>query len=80
LPFFLVTRSFLSAVRDLPRRHTGLEDRFLVGMALVACTTFVYASAQVGPKAGFTAMLEGLLGTGLAFIVVVEQLGGRSTR
>jgi RsiW-degrading membrane proteinase PrsW (M82 family) len=76
LPFVLVMRSFVSAVRELPRRGSRLEDGFVVGMALVAGATFVYASALVGPKDAVVAMAEGLLGTAIVFILVVEELGG----
>jgi hypothetical protein len=76
LPFFLVTRSFLSSVRELPRRGGLLEHRFIVGMALVAGATFVYASALVGPKDAAVAMTEGLVGTAIVLGLVMDQLSG----
>jgi RsiW-degrading membrane proteinase PrsW (M82 family) len=74
--FFLVARGFLSAVRELPRRDGRLEEMLVVGMALVAGATFVYASAQVGPKDATAAIAEGLLGTAIVFGLVVDELGG----
>jgi RsiW-degrading membrane proteinase PrsW (M82 family) len=75
VPFVLVTRSFLSAVRELPRPDGRLQRKFVVGMALVAGATFVYASARVGPKHAGVAMAEGLLGTAIVLFMVIDELG-----
>lgn len=75
LPFFLVTRSFLTALGELPRHDGRLQEKFIVGMVLVAGATFVYASAQVGAKGAVVAMAEGLMGTAIAFVLVVDALG-----
>jgi RsiW-degrading membrane proteinase PrsW (M82 family) len=75
VPFVLVTRSFLGAVRELPRRDGRLEQKFVVGMALVAGATFVYASALVGPKDAALSMAEGFLGTAIVLFMVIDELG-----
>jgi RsiW-degrading membrane proteinase PrsW (M82 family) len=74
LPFFFVARSFLSAVRELPDRNGRLDEKIVLGMALVAGATFVYASAQVGPKGAAIAIAEGLAGTIIVLGLVVDQL------
>jgi RsiW-degrading membrane proteinase PrsW (M82 family) len=76
--FWLVTRSFLSAVREQVGRDWRLDDAFVVGMGLVTAGSFVYGSALLGTKAATVAVVEGLAGTILVFGMVMDQLGGRA--
>ena len=65
--------------RRLTRTPRGREGPllrwFLVGLAVVAGASFVYASALAGPAHAATALFEGLLGIAIMAYVFVYELG-----
>ena len=73
--FVLLTRRFVDVLRVLPGREGPLLRWFLVGLAVVAGASFVYASALVGPGHAGTALLEGLLGIAIMAYVFIHELG-----
>jgi hypothetical protein len=74
LVFILLTRRFVDVIRSLPGREGPLARWFLVGLAVVAGASFVYASALVGPWTAATALLEGLFGVAIVAYVFVREL------
>ena len=76
--FFLLTRQFLalvSAARAKERSaHPRLLETFSLGMAIVVGTSFVYASALVGPGPAAAALAEGLLGLAIIIFIFVQEL------
>ena len=72
--FWLIVRSFLSAVREVIGRDVRLADALVVGTALITAATFVYASALVGTKTAAIAVFEGLIATILVFGLVMDHL------
>jgi RsiW-degrading membrane proteinase PrsW (M82 family) len=73
--FVLLTRRFVDVIRSLPGREGPLARWFLVGLAVVAGSSFVYASALVGPGHAATALLEGMFGMAIVAFVFVRELG-----
>jgi protease PrsW len=73
--FVLLTRRFVDVLRSMPGREGPLARWFLVGLAAVAGSSFVYASALVGPWNAATALLEGMFGVGIVAYVFVRELG-----
>jgi RsiW-degrading membrane proteinase PrsW (M82 family) len=74
LVFILLTRRFVDVLRTLPGREGPLARWFLVGLAVVAGASFVYASALVGPQTAAVALLEGLFGVAIVAYVFVREL------
>jgi RsiW-degrading membrane proteinase PrsW (M82 family) len=75
LVFVLLTRRFVDVLRGLPGREGPLLRLFCVGLAVVAGTSFVYASARVGPEHAALALLDGALGVIIVVYVFVRELG-----
>lgn len=74
LVFVFLARRFVGALRDLPGREKPLLRSFCVGLAIVAGSTFVYASALVGPGAAAVALAGGALGLALVTMVFLQEL------
>ncbi len=72
--FLLLARRFVDVLRSLPGREGPLLRWFLVGLALVAGASFVYASVLVGPEHAAVALLEGMLGVVIVAYVFVQEL------
>ncbi|MGO9708870.1 MAG: PrsW family glutamic-type intramembrane protease [Polyangiaceae bacterium] len=76
--FLLLTRQFLglvSVARTKERTaHPRVLETFAVGMAIVVGTSFVYASALVGPGPAAAALAEGLLGLAIIVFIFVQEL------
>jgi hypothetical protein len=76
--FLVLTRQFLglvSVARTKERTaHPRLLETFAVGMAIVVGTSFVYASALVGPGPAAAALAEGLLGLAIIVFIFVQEL------
>ncbi len=72
--FILLARRFVGVLRSLPGREGPLLRWFLVGLALVAGASFVYASVLVGPQHAATSLLEGMLGVAIVTYVFVQEL------
>jgi len=72
--FVLLTRRFVDVIRGLPGREGPLARWFLVGLAAVAGTSFVYASALVGPGHAAMALLEGMFGMVIVAYVFAREL------
>ncbi len=69
--FFLLVNQFLVAVeaaRGRPAPGERLVDTFVLGIAVVAAATYVWASILVGPSRAGAALSEGMVGS---FILVV---------
>jgi hypothetical protein len=72
--FVLLARRFVNVLRGLPGREGPLLRWFLVGLALVAGASFVYASILVGPQHAATSLLEGMFGVAIVTYVFVQEL------
>jgi RsiW-degrading membrane proteinase PrsW (M82 family) len=76
--FVLLTRRFLTLVsvaRTKERTaHPRVLETFALGVTVVVGSSFVYASALVGPKHAATALAEGMLGLAIILIIFVQQL------
>ena len=65
----------LSAARAKERApHPRLLETFAFGMAIVVGSSFVYASALVGPGPAAAALAEGLLGLAIIMFIFVQEL------
>jgi RsiW-degrading membrane proteinase PrsW (M82 family) len=76
--FFLLTRRFLQAVSHARAKERAASPRlletFAIGMAIVIGSSFVYASALVGPGPAAAALAEGLLGLAIIIVIFVAEL------
>jgi RsiW-degrading membrane proteinase PrsW (M82 family) len=76
--FLLLTRQFLALVSAARARersaHPRLLETFSFGMAIVVGSSFVYASALVGPGRAAAALAEGLLGLAIIIFIFVQEL------
>ena len=72
--FVLLARRFVDVLRNLPGQEGPLLRWFLVGLALVAGASFVYASVQVGPQRAAGSLLEGMLGVAIVAYVFAQEL------
>jgi RsiW-degrading membrane proteinase PrsW (M82 family) len=76
--FLFLARWFLALVSVARAKERAANARLLetfgLGMAVVVGTSFVYASALVGPAAAASSLAEGLLGLGIIIILFVQQL------
>jgi RsiW-degrading membrane proteinase PrsW (M82 family) len=75
--FIVLARRFLRAVseaRGRPQRGDRLLETFAVGTAVVAATSYVYASVLVGPALGARVMMEGLLDVAIIVFMFAQEL------
>ena len=76
--FVLLARRFLQLVSVArAKERTGrprVLETFAIGMAVVVGTSFVYASALVGPGPAAAALAEGLLGLAIIIFIFVQEL------
>jgi RsiW-degrading membrane proteinase PrsW (M82 family) len=75
--FFLLTRWFVIKVIEASReqgRSTPLVAPFVLGIAIVVATSFVYGCAIVGPASAARTMAEGLVGLAIVVVLFVRQL------
>ncbi len=76
--FLLLTRQFLGFVSAARAKERAVPPRlletFAFGMAIVVGTSFVYASALVGPGPAAAALAEGLLGLAIIIFIFVQEL------
>jgi RsiW-degrading membrane proteinase PrsW (M82 family) len=72
LCFVLLARRFVNVIRQLPGREGPLLPFFLVGLAVVAGGTFVYAATLVGVAHAGSSIAIGALG-----LVIVAYVFGR---
>jgi RsiW-degrading membrane proteinase PrsW (M82 family) len=70
--FVLLARRFVNVIRQLPGREGPLLAFFVVGLAVVAGGTFVYASTLVGTGEAANAIAVGALG-----LAIVAYMFGR---
>jgi protease PrsW len=75
LTFVLLARRFVNILRQLPGREGPLVPVFLVGLAVVAGGTFVYASALVGAPHAAAAIALGALGLIIIAFVFAREFG-----
>jgi RsiW-degrading membrane proteinase PrsW (M82 family) len=75
LTFVLLARRFVNVLRQLPGREGPLVPVFLVGLALVAGGTFVYASSLVGAPHAAAAIALGALGLIIIAFVFAREFG-----
>ena len=71
--FVLLTRRFVNVLRELPGKEAPLLRSFIVGLALVAGSTFVYACTIVSPLQAAVALLEGGLGLVIVAYMFVQE-------
>jgi protease PrsW len=76
--FVILTRRFLELVSVARAKERAANPRvletFAIGMAVVIGTSFVYASALVGPGPAAAALVEGLLGLAIIILIFVREL------
>ncbi len=76
--FLLLTRQFLALVSVARAKERTVRPRLLetfsFGMAIVVGSSFVYASALVGPGPAAAALAEGLLGLAIIIFIFVQEL------
>ena len=75
LTFALLARHFVNVLRQLPGREGPLLPVFVVGLAVVAGATFVYAATLVGVAHAAAAIAMGALGLAIVAIVFGRELG-----
>jgi len=75
LTFVLLARRFVSVLQQLPGREGPLLPVFLVGLAVVAGGTFVYASALVGVRHAAASIALGALGVAIIAFVFAREFG-----
>jgi RsiW-degrading membrane proteinase PrsW (M82 family) len=75
LALVLLARRFVNVIRELPGREGPLLRFFVVGLAIVAGGTFVYASTLVGAVHAASAIASGALGLVIVGYVVGRELG-----
>ncbi len=75
--FVLLARQFMVAVHEV-RGRVGrglpLLHVFVLGMALVVGSSFVYAASRVGPGAAAAVLMEGMLGLFIVLYFFVQEL------
>jgi RsiW-degrading membrane proteinase PrsW (M82 family) len=75
--FFILTQKFTTqadAVRGRVGRGPSLLDVFVIGMVTIAGTSFVYASAMVGPRLAAATILQGMVGLAIIAFFFVQEL------
>jgi RsiW-degrading membrane proteinase PrsW (M82 family) len=75
LTFVLLARRFVNVLRELPGREGPLLPMFLVGLAVVAGGTFVYASTLVGVRHAALSIALGALGLVIIALVFGREFG-----
>jgi RsiW-degrading membrane proteinase PrsW (M82 family) len=75
LTFFLLARRFVNVLRELPGREGPLLPMFLVGLAVVAGGTFIYASTLVGVAHAAVSIAVGALGLAIIALVFGREFG-----
>jgi RsiW-degrading membrane proteinase PrsW (M82 family) len=73
--FVLLARRFVNVIRQLPGREGPLLPFFVVGLAVVAGGTFVYASTLVGTAEAANAIAIGALGLAIVAYMFGRELG-----
>ncbi len=75
--FLVLARMFtgeVHQVRGRAGRGPSLFDVFVVGATCIAGTSYVYASAMVGPRLAAAALLEGMIGLAIIAFFFVQEL------
>jgi protease PrsW len=75
--FLVLARQFTSQVHEVrgrAGRGPSLLDVFVLGSACIACVSFVYAAAMVGPRLAAAALLEGMIGLFIIAFFFVQEL------
>ena len=75
--FLVLARQFTSQVHDVrgrAGRGPSLLDVFVLGSVCIACVSFVYAAAIVGPRLAAAALLEGMIGLFIIAYFFVQEL------